>query len=359
MSVTIHDLILLAGAGVDVDSLGEVFSFDADPAQSDLLDVLDDVSFERPDGAIGEIIPLGSTTTISGQEYELTEIYSFWGTYTKIDRDTGEEFVVSGQTMGLTLTAPDGSQLSFLVPSDQFVNSPEWQSGTHIQSIEVASDPTVEPAIHEKDDGTSKLGDDDDITIPCFVAGTLIDTADGPKAVEAIKPGDLILTRDHGYMPVVWAGARHLDADELAQNPHYRAIIIRAGALGNGLPQRDLRVSPWHRVLFTGPRAELLFGEYEVLIPAIYLLGQAGVERDQADVTYLHIMFDTHQIIRSEGAWSESFQPGQKSLGGMDDEQREELFALFPELRSMEGRDSYVAARLTLKQAETRALLVA
>ena len=358
MSVTINDLIRLGGSGVDADSLGTVFNFDPDLAQSDLQEVLDGVEFERPEGTVDQSIPVGSTTVIDGVEYQIGDIYNFWGGFTKIDPDTGESFTQFGQTIGFTLTAEDGSQLFFVSPSDRFNADEEWLPGD-IQSIEVASVPTVETAITESTDGENKLGDDDDVTIPCFVAGTLIDTAEGRKPVEQIKAGDLVMTRDNGYMPVVWSGTRALSEDELAENPDYNAVIIRAGALGNGMPQRDLRVSPWHRVLITGHHAELLFGEHEVLVPAIHLVGQRGIERDTIAVTYVHVMFNSHQIIRGEGAWSESFQPGQKTLGGMDDMQRAELLALFPELSSISGQDAYVAARMTLKENEVRALLAA
>ncbi|MGY6705090.1 Hint domain-containing protein [Roseinatronobacter sp.] len=358
MSVTINDLIRLGGAGVDADSVGTIFNFDPDLAQSDLQEVLDGVEFERPEGTLDQSIPLGSTTEIDGVEYQVSEIYNFWGGFTKIDPDTGETFTQFGQTIGFTLTADDGSEISFISPSDRFNTDDPWAPGD-IQSIEVASVPTPESAITEGSDGENKLSDDDEVTIPCFVAGTLIDTAEGRKPVEQIKAGDLVMTRDSGYMPVVWSGTRALSAHDLAENPDYNAVIIRAGALGNGLPQRDLRVSPWHRVLIAGQNAELLFGEHEVLVPAIHLVGQPGIERDTDAVTYVHVMFNSHQIIRGEGAWSESFQPGQKTLGGMDDMQRAELLTLFPELSSISGQDAYVAARLTLKENEVRALLAA
>ncbi|MGP9789037.1 Hint domain-containing protein [Roseinatronobacter sp. NSM] len=358
MSVTINDLIRLSGAGVDTGSFRTVFSYDPDPAVSDLVGVLDGVEFEEVPGTVDQSLPIGSTTIIDGVEYELTEVYTFWGGFTKVDPDTGETFTQFGQTSAFTVTAADGSEISFISPSDSFSPEGPWLPGD-ILSIEVASTPTVETAITEGTDGDNKLTDDDDVTVPCFVAGTLIDTAQGPRPVEQIVPGDLVMTRDNGYLPVVWAGSRELTQDDVAQNPDYAAVIIRAGALGDGMPQRDLRVSPWHRILISGQRAEVLFGEHEVLVPALHLVGQAGIERETAPVHYVHVMFAAHQIIRGEGAWSESFQPGQKTLGGMDDRQRDELLALFPELASMAGQDAYVAARLTLKESEVRALMAA
>ena len=355
--IKLFDLILLSGSGVNAGSQGQVFNFNSDPSQTDLVDVYDNVGFQPPAGTYPGEIPLGSTINIGGTIFTLTEVYDFWGEFTKIDPETGEPFTQQGQTLGLTLTDADGNELSFLVPSDAFNPDDPWRPG-NILSIEVISEPYVENGIHGYDQD-NKLNDDNDVTLPCFAAGTLIDTAEGPKAVEDIRVGDLVLTRDQGFMPVKWVGARAVTADELAAHPEFCAIVVKAGALGNGLPARDLRVSPWHRLLLSGQRAELMFGEHEVLVAAIHLLGQPGFVRDSAPVTYLHVMFDTHQIIRSEGAWTESFQPGAKTLSSMDMAQRSELFALFPELAHQAGQTAYAAARLTLTAREVQALLAA
>lgn len=357
MSVKINDLILLNGPGVNAGSQGSVFAFNADPAQSQLADVYDSIVFDRPDGTFGDFIPLGSTVTLNGVTYTLTETYDFWAQYTKVNPQTGESFTQEGQSIGLTLTDPDGEEFSFIVPSDRFNPDDPWEPGA-ITSIEVLTEPFTETGIQEVG-GTNKLEDDDDVTIPCFTAGTLIDTADGPRKVEDIRPGDLVLTRDAGYLPVKWVGARAIDGHDLTRHPEFAPVIIRAGALGNSLPARDLIVSPWHRVLLCGQRAELMFGEHEVLVAAVHLVGQPGITRATQAVTYVHVMFDTHQIIRSEGAWTESFQPGVKTLSSMADAQRAELLALFPELAHQQGQNAYGAARLTLSGTEVKALLAA
>jgi len=61
-------------------------------------------------------------------------------------------------------------------------------------------------------------------------------------------------------------------------------------------------------------------------------------------------------VILGDGAWTESFQPGDQTLGGFDAEQREEIFKLFPSLASDQGRQAYGAARQSLKAFEARAL---
>ncbi len=358
--VTINDLILTRGSGITSDTpTGTSFSFDDDPDATTLVGVRNGVTFETPDDAFGDIIPLGSTTVIDGETFTLVGVHEFWGTYTKIDPDTGETFTQQGQTVALTLNDADGNEVNYVSPSDVFNVTDPWRAGD-IVNIEIFSTPfdsgqiTLTPG---SDD--NKLSFDKDVSIPCFVAGTMIDTASGRKPVEDLQPGDLVLTRDHGYMPIVWTGQRELQAQELTAQPEYCSVLLRAGALGANLPECDTYVSPAHRVLICGPQAELLFGEKEVLVPAVHLVGLPGVERATRPVTYVHIMFETHQIVLGDGMWSESFQPAEHSLDGLGSAQREEIFALFPELSKAAGQHSYVAARMTLKAHEARMLFAA
>lgn len=196
--------------------------------------------------------------------------------------------------------------------------------------------------------------------IPCFTPGTLIDTARGPVPVEHMAVGDLVLTRDSGYRPVRWVGRRDLSPADLVARPEFRPISIAQGALGSRSPERDMLVSPQHRMLITGARAELVAGEAEVLVAAQHLAGRPGIGRVQPEsgVSYIHFMFDEHEIVRADGAWSESFQPGRASLDGMGAEQRDEILALFPELAAGKGQhDPYPTARLSLRAHEARAML--
>lgn len=356
--VVTNDLIVLAGEGVDASSFGATYTYDADPAVNELPSVIDGAVFTSPDGTAGDIIPVGSTVEIDGTEYTLSEVYSFWGEFTKVDPDTGVPFTDSGQTLALTLTDTDGNEINIIAPSDSFTGDPAQWSPGQITEIRIGSEPFPTDAINEDDDG-SKLSDDDEIETPCFVAGSLIDTDQGPKLVENIAVGDLVLTRDNGYQAVRWVGHHAQTTASMAARPELAAVIVQKGALGAGLPLRDMRVSPWHRMLICGQRAEMMFGEYEVLVPAIHMVGQAGISRETAPQTYIHLLFDEHQIVRADGAWSESFQPGAKTLAGMGNEQRAELFALFPELADKCGQDDYVAARMSLKEHEARALLAA
>ncbi len=113
--------------------------------------------------------------------------------------------------------------------------------------------------------------------VPCFTPGTLIACEAGEVPVEALRPGDRVVTRDHGVQVVRWVGQKRLGRAELAAEPKLQPVLIRAGALGAGLPLRDMRVSRQHRMLVGGPRAELLFGAEEVLVRAEHLVHLPGV----------------------------------------------------------------------------------
>lgn len=190
--------------------------------------------------------------------------------------------------------------------------------------------------------------------IPCFTAGTLIDTPTGPRPVESLRPGDLVLTLDDGPQPLRWVGKRRLGLADLLADSSLQPVEIASGSLEPGVPERAIRVSPQHRVLFGGADCQLYFGTEEVLVPAIQMVGQRGIVQRLLPVTYVHLMFDRHQIVRTHGMWSESFQPGERTLDGMPDPQRDELLRLFPELSDP---SAYPAARGTLKGYETRVLL--
>ncbi|MDU8929814.1 Hint domain-containing protein [Alisedimentitalea sp. MJ-SS2] len=194
-------------------------------------------------------------------------------------------------------------------------------------------------------------------SIDCFTPGTMIATLKGERLVEELREGDRIITRDNAIQEIRWIGSKNLTGHQLARQPNLRPILIQKGALGDNLPEYDLIVSPQHRVLTTGDKAQLYFEEREVLAAAKHLTDLKGVDEvGTLGVTYVHILFDRHEVVLSNGAWSESFQPGVASLERLGQPQREEVFALFPELNSKKGINSFQAARRSLKKHEARLL---
>ncbi len=188
----------------------------------------------------------------------------------------------------------------------------------------------------------------------CFCAGAAIETPDGSVPVEALKTGDLVLTKDHGAQPIRWIGRRRVHPPELAADPALRPVLIRAGALGPGIPDQPLRVSQQHRVLVASVGAELAFGAPELLAPAKGLIDGISVVTDARDLAtdYYHILFDQHEIIWANGLPSESFYPSDLSLNGVEAETRTEILKLFPEVLA----SPWFAARPMLTVTEARVL---
>jgi Ca2+-binding RTX toxin-like protein len=194
--------------------------------------------------------------------------------------------------------------------------------------------------------------------IPCFTPGTMIATPRGEVPVETLRAGDRIVTRDNGLQEIRWIGQKQLSWSDMAAAPHLRPVLVRQGSLGNALPERDMMVSPNHRLLVANDRTALYFDEHEVLVSAKHLVGSDGVHAvESMQTTYIHFMCDQHEVVLSNGAWTESFQPGDYTLKGMGNSQRAEIFELFPDLKSKEGLEGYTAARKTLKRHEARLLV--
>ncbi len=146
-------------------------------------------------------------------------------------------------------------------------------------------------------------------SIGCFVAGTLIDTPAGAVPIESLAAGDVVLTAEGRAMPVRWLGrtvVSRVFADPLLVLP----VRIKAGALAENVPSRDLLVSPSHAIRVG-----------DVLVQASALVNGTSVVREQ-DVlpvfTYYHLELDTHALLLAEGAPAESYLEGVEDIGFMN-----------------------------------------
>lgn len=203
---------------------------------------------------------------------------------------------------------------------------------------------TVESSTGETDTAFVNLN-----MVPCFVAGTLIETAEGKMPVEILESGDLIQTRDNGFQELRWIGQR-----DVAASGKMAPIEIAANTFGK---HSVLRVSPLHRILLQDEMAELLFGESEVLVAAKELVNDQTVRvREGGMVTYVHLLFDQHEIVISNGLESESFLPGGQITNLFEEEAVAEICALFPELDPQTGDGYSQAARRILKKHEAALL---
>jgi hypothetical protein len=133
--------------------------------------------------------------------------------------------------------------------------------------------------------------------IACFAEGTRIRTTSGEVAVEALRPGDTLTLADGENAAIIWVGCRTIDC---RRHPHPELVTpvrIVAGALGFGLPARDLMLSPDHALYLDGG-----------LVPARLLINHASIVQDPCDrVTYYHVELPRHDLLLAEGVAAESY----------------------------------------------------
>jgi hypothetical protein len=144
------------------------------------------------------------------------------------------------------------------------------------------------------------FGDDTLTQLPCFVAGTRVATARGEVAVEDLRVGDLVVTAHGGapLQPVVWIGHSRVNVTRQHNRAATAPILIKAGALADGAPHRDLRVSPEHAMFLDGH-----------LVPAKHLVNGTSIVQELwcPEVTYWHVELPAHGLLVAEGAVSESY----------------------------------------------------
>ena len=168
----------------------------------------------------------------------------------------------------------------------------------------------------------------------CFTPGTMVQTPQGPRPVEALREGQQVNTKDSGPQDILWIGQRRMTGARLFAMPHLRPVRVRAGAFGIERPDQELVLSPEHRLLVTGPSARALFNTPEVLVRAADLVNGRTVVVDTAmrEVTYIHLMLPAHHVVWANGVECESFHPASTALSTLSDADRQRLFALQPML---------------------------
>jgi hypothetical protein len=173
-----------------------------------------------------------------------------------------------------------------------------------------------------------------------LTVGTLVQTPAGMRKVEQLRDGNAISIHNPLDAEAYDAGIlvkvlrRTIRPTELTCNPRLLPVKIKAGALGNGLPHRDLVVSQRHRILVSSGIAERMFGTREVLIAAFWLTDLPGIHIDESSrsVEYVHLLLERHEIILAEGAPTESVFADSEALNAIPQPSREEILSIFPEI---------------------------
>jgi len=188
-----------------------------------------------------------------------------------------------------------------------------------------------------------------------LAAGSLVETASGPRPAESLAPGDMVLTRDHGLQPVLWRGETRLGGAELMLHPHLRPLLVTAEGPA-------LRLAPGQRLAVPGLPG--LWGQDAALARAADL-GDSGtrpagrLRRDLAcrSVTYVHLLLPYHALLRVQGLDCASFHPALADPAALRWHARG-LERALPGLSSAPGRYGEPVARC-LSRAEAALLAYA
>ena len=177
----------------------------------------------------------------------------------------------------------------------------------------------------------------------CFTPGAMIETPGGQRRIETLKPGDLVDTLDHGPQELLWIGRQKARAAGVFAPVHFDV-----GAIGNTTP---ITVSQQHRMMISGWKAELYYGQSEVFIAAKHLVdGDAIQIRPGGLVEYIHLLFAQHEVVLADGVPSESYYPAY-ALTNEDRAARHEIEALFPQAPGIPS-SNWKIARPVLRRPE-------
>lgn len=229
----------------------------------------------------------------------------------------------------LALVDDQGNVIQFIAFKDPVTAAEGPANGQ--SATQVGQHSRSNKSLQSNDGGNSYSGtpSSDPGTVPCYAPGTLIETLDGPRAVETLKPGDLVMTLDHGPQPVRWThrGEHPLEDAEVDAKP----VQIKAGALGHNLPTHDLIVSPQHRI-FVGGAGQLhkVFAS-EAFAPAKSLTAVPGIRhmKGKTKKTWVHFACDRHEVVTANGCLSESLLLGPMVMNGLSPAERRALTDMF------------------------------
>ncbi|WP_371224550.1 Hint domain-containing protein [Roseovarius sp. 2305UL8-3] len=243
------------------------------------------------------------------------------------------------------------------------INITGGEGGTDVDTLQLTPDVTLADITFtdtNPDDlaGFFTLADGTVVTfdeienIICFTPGTMILTETGERPIDTLRIGDRVITRDHGAQPLRWIGQSHVRGDG-----RFAPVEVAPHMLPGA--KRSLLVSPQHRFVFGGYQSELYFGDPEVMAAATHLEDGINVWRSpRALVTYIHLVFDAHEVIFAEGAATESFHVGTMGLSAITGAVRKDLFHHMPHLRADPTTHGPTARRI-LKAHEARLLIPA
>ena len=302
-------------------------------------------------------IPGGGSVTIEAADDKTDDFDIDFGD----DDNVSDEAIVdlsafSENNLHIDIEGYDPSDCIRILGAFNIVPDPGKDNALNFEYIGADSQ-TYTGFIHAKGDETDWDGIAAPIICICLTKGTLVATENGEVPVEDLKVGDLVITADNGLQAIRWVGRKYISGARMYASPEVRPVRIKKDAFGENVPERDMLVSPQHRMMVQSRLADAYFGESEVLAPAKGLINNQSIFLDKtvSSVEYFHILFDRHELIFANGTLTESFHRGLEALWSLEIETRKEILALFPELKG-NGKKFGPTARRSLRPSEASAL---
>ncbi|MEP6019495.1 MAG: Hint domain-containing protein [Paracoccaceae bacterium] len=177
-----------------------------------------------------------------------------------------------------------------------------------------------------------------DSVLTGLTSGAMVVTRNGEIPVEWLETSDEVLTRDQGFVKVLWLNRVKLERESFRDRPEYAPVTIPAGRVGSQFPTHDITVSPDQLIMLRSPLAERDYWSTEVLVPASSLGSQAKVDdmRWSSRAIYTQVMLPTHEAIIVDGLWCGTIYTG--SLAKSKDMDRSPLAQQMKDPRMMSTR---------------------
>jgi hypothetical protein len=283
----------------------------------------------------GAVISGGTVEVVSGGNVGSSISFATNSGTLQIDGPNTPGLLLAGTTISGFVPGDmiDLTGVDYSAPNSVFVNGSDqlqFTEGGNTYEIQLFGDFTGDTFHLAADNGGPGPGTEITET-PCYCPGTLIRTPRGQKKIEKLKIGDKVMTAAGAARPIKWIGRRSYGGRFVMGRKDILPVCIKAGALGDNVPRRDLWISPNHALYLDG-----------MLIEAKDLInGVSVVQTDSAErVEYIHVELETHDVIIAEGALAESYIDDDNRLLFQNAHEYREKYA---EVAS--GRAQYCAPR--------------
>lgn len=310
--------------------LGETFTYNGGPATG--LEINDDDgNFEDGYVETGGAQTLAQDVTINGTTYLAGSVVE--NEFSMLDAGGNEVWVVR----------IDGTNVGFTYPAGQ----PPSPGDSFVPDTGRDGDPT------HSGDGVSNEEAYSGLMV-CYAPGTLIETPEGPRAVEHLSPGDQVMTLDHGPQPIRWTRSSEHALEQAAVDA--KPVLIKAGALGRNLPAQELIVSPHHRILVGAAGQLQPVFDSEAFAPAKSLTSLPGIRqmKGKKRIIWIHFACDQHEIVTANGCLSESLLLGPMVLNGLQPAERRALNGIFGPAPTPDAALNGTSARDCMTVGEAR-----